>query len=184
MEKKNQYALVTGATSGIGYELAKLLAADGYHLILVSRTQADLDRVAGELKGAHGVEVKVFAKDLFYPGNAIELTDEVSDLGIQVNILVNDAGQGQYGPFIEGDINRQLDIIHLNVESLVVLTHYFLKEMVDRKEGRILNLASIAGKTPGPLQAVYHGTKAFVHSFTEAIRSEVKETGVTVTSLL
>jgi uncharacterized protein len=98
--------------------------------------------------------------------------------------LINDAGQGQYGPFVESDIDRQLDIIHLNIESLVALTHYFLKEMVGRKEGKILNLASIAGKTPGPLQAVYHGTKAFVHSFTEAIRSEVKDTGVTVTSLL
>jgi len=184
MEKRNQYALVTGATSGIGYELAKLLAADGYHLILVSRTQTDLDRVADQLKDAHGVDVRVIAKDLFYPGNAMELTDEVKELGIKVDILVNDAGQGQYGPFIDSDINRQLDIIHLNIESLVVLTHYFLKDMVCRGQGRILNLASIAGKTPGPLQAVYHGTKAFVHSFTEAIRSEVKETGVTVTSLL
>jgi hypothetical protein len=126
----------------------------------------------------------VIAKDLFYPGNAIELTDEVRGLGVPVDILINDAGQGQYGPFIDGDINRQLDIIHLNIDSLVILTHYFLKDMVGRGQGRILNLASIAGKTPGPLQAVYHGTKAFVHSFTEAIRSEVKETGVTVTSLL
>jgi short-subunit dehydrogenase len=184
MGKSNQYALVTGGTSGIGYELAKLLAADGYHLILVSRTQADLDRVAGELKAAHGVEIKTIAKDLFYPGNALELTDDIRDLGVTVNILVNDAGQGQYGPFFEGDINRQLDIIHLNIESLVILTHYFLKEMVSRGEGRILNLASIASKTPGPLQAVYHGTKAFVHSFTEAVRSEVKDLGITVTSLL
>lgn len=184
MEKKNQYALVTGATSGIGYELTRLLAADGYDLILVSRTQADLDRVAGQLKEAHGTTVHAIAKDLFYPGNAIELTDEVRDLGVTVTVLVNDAGQGQYGPFADSDLNRQLDIIHLNIESLVVLTHYFLKEMVVRKEGRILNLASIAGKTPGPLQAVYHGTKAFVHSFTEAVRSEVKGTGVTLTSLL
>ena len=184
MGKSNQYALVTGATSGIGYELAKLLAADGYHLILVSRTQADLDKVAGELKNAHGIDVRVIAKDLFYPGNAMELVDDVRDMGLQVSILVNDAGQGQYGPFIEADLARQLDIIHLNIESLVVLTHYFLKEMAGRKQGRILNLASIAGKTPGPLQAVYHGTKAFVHSFTEAVRSEVKDTGVTVTSLL
>jgi short-subunit dehydrogenase len=184
MEKKNQYALVTGATSGIGYELAKLLAADGYDLILVSRTPADLDRVAAELKETHGIDARVIAKDLFYPGNAIELTDEVGGLGLSVDILVNDAGQGQYGPFVASDLNRQLDIIHLNIESLVVLTHYFLKDMVGRGQGRILNLASIAGKTPGPWQAVYHGTKAFVHSFTEAIRSEVKETGVTVTSLL
>jgi short-subunit dehydrogenase len=184
MEKRNQYALVTGATSGIGYELAKLLAADGYNLILVSRTEEDLHRVANELESRHRIIVRTIAKDLFYPGNAIELTDEVRETGLTVDILINDAGQGQYGPFIEGDINRQLEIIRLNIESLVALTHYFLKDMVGRKQGRVLNLASIAGKTPGPLQAVYHGTKAFVHSFTEAIRSEVKETGVTVTSLL
>jgi short-subunit dehydrogenase len=184
MKQTNQYALVTGASSGIGYELAKLLAADGYNLILVSRTQEDLERVSTELQAAHGVLVRVIAKDLFYPGNAMELTDEVRELGVQIEILVNDAGQGQYGPFIDNDLNRQLDIIHLNIESLVVLTHYYLKEMVGRATGRILNLASIAGKTPGPFQAVYHGTKAFVHSFTEAIRSEVKDTGVTVTSLL
>ncbi len=184
MEQINQYALVTGGTSGIGYELAKLLAADGYNLILVARTQSDLEEVAAELKQAHGVDVKTISKDLFYPGNAFELTDEIRDYGIQVNVLVNDAGQGQYGPFMDNDINRQLDIIHLNIESLVILTHFYLKEMVGRGEGKILNLASIAGKTPGPLQAVYHGTKAFVHSFTEAIRSEMKGSGVTITSLL
>lgn len=184
MEKKNQYALLTGGTSGIGYELAKLFAADGYNLILVARTQEDLARVAAELMDAHDVDVRTIAKDLFYPGNAIELTDEITEMGIEISILVNDAGQGQYGPFIDNDINRQLDIIHLNIESLVILTHFYLKEMVGKASGRILNLASIASKTPGPFQAVYHATKAFVHSFTEAIRSEVKETGVTVTSLL
>jgi uncharacterized protein len=184
MKQNKQYALVTGGTSGIGYELAKLLAADGYNLILVARTPEDLDRVGAEIREMHGVEVRTIAKDLFYPGNAFEITDEIREQGIQVDILVNDAGQGQYGPFIENDVNRALDIIHLNIESLVVLTQYYLKEMVGRADGKILNLASIAGKTPGPFQAVYHGTKAFVHSFTEAIRSEVKDTGVTVTSLL
>jgi len=184
MEKKNQYALVTGGTNGIGYELAKLLAADGYNLVLVSRTQDNLDKVSSELQSAHGVEVRTISKDLFYPGNALELTDELRDMGLRIDILVNDAGQGQYGPFVAQDVNRLLDIIHLNIESLVILTHYFLKEMVARNDGKILNLASIAGKLPGPWQAVYHGTKAFVHSFTEAIRSEVKETAVTITSLL
>jgi short-subunit dehydrogenase len=124
------------------------------------------------------------AKDLFYPGNAFELADDIKAKGIQVNVLINDAGQGQYGEFVDTDIQRELDIINLNISSLVVLTKSFLKDMVARREGRILNLSSIAGKMPGPLQAVYHGTKAFVHSFTEAIREEVKGTGVTVTSLL
>ena len=184
MEKNSKYALITGGTSGIGYELAKLLAADGYNLVLVSRTQEDLDSVAEELRSVHGVDVRTISKDLFYPGNALELTDEIRDYGLQIDILVNDAGQGQYGPFVAQDLNRLLDIIHLNIESLVILTQYFLKEMVARNDGKILNLASIAGKLPGPWQAVYHGTKAFVHSFTEAIRSEVKDTGVTITSLL
>src|SRR5882762_6705646 len=142
MEKKNQYALVTGGTNGIGYELAKLLAADGFDLVLVARTQTDLERVATELESAHGIKVRTIAKDLFYPGNAFELTDEISDMGLQIDLLINDAGQGQYGPFIENDINRQLDIIHLNIESLVILTQYYLKEMVGRASGRILNLAS------------------------------------------
>ena len=99
-------------------------------------------------------------------------------------MLVNNAGQGQYGEFIDTDIYREIDIIQLNIVSLVVLTKLFLQDMVDRGEGRILNVASVAGKIPGPLQSVYHGTKAFVHSFTEAIRSEVKDAGVRVTSLL
>jgi len=184
MAKNEKHALITGGTSGIGYELAKLLAADGYNLILVSRTQEDLERVSDELQSAHGVTVRTISKDLFYPGNALELTDEIRDEGIQIDVLVNDAGQGQYGPFVAQDINRLLDIVHLNIESLLILTHYFLKEMVARNDGKILNLASIAGKLPGPWQAVYHGTKAFVHSFTEAIRSEVKDTAVTITSLL
>ncbi|HEY4289926.1 MAG TPA: SDR family oxidoreductase [Puia sp.] len=184
MEKKGQYALITGGTSGIGYELAKLLAAEGYNLVVVSRTQEDLDKVKNEFQSAYGIDVRTIPKDLFYPGNALELTDEIREQGLRIDILVNDAGQGQYGPFVAQDINRLLDLVHLNIESLVILTHYFLKEMVARNDGKILNLASIAGKLPGPWQAVYHGTKAFVHSFTEAIRSEVKDTAVTVTSLL
>jgi short-subunit dehydrogenase len=184
MNNQKNYALITGGTSGIGYELAKLLAADGYNLVLVARQEQALERVSKELTQRHGVDVKTFSKDLFYPGNAFELADDVRSLGVQIDILVNDAGQGQYGEFKDTDIEREIDIINLNISSLVILTKMFLQEMVERGQGRILNLASIASKLPGPLQAVYHGTKAFVHSFTEAIRSELKETGVTVTSLL
>lgn len=184
MEPTNRYALVTGGTSGIGYELAKLLAKDGYNLILVARQQEGLDKVSQELSLMYKVKVETMSKDLFYPGNAFELVDDIRAKGIQVDVLVNDAGQGQYGEFVDTDIQRELDIIHLNISSLVVLTKSFLKDMVARGEGKILNLSSIAGKMPGPLQAVYHGTKAFVHSFTEAIREEVKDTGVTITSLL
>jgi short-subunit dehydrogenase len=178
------YALVTGATSGIGYELAKLLAKDGYNLVIVARSQDELQKTADELMEQFGVGVITIPKDLFVPTGAFQLYDQVKARGIEVNVLVNDAGQGQYGKFVDTDIERELDIIQLNINSLVVLTKLFLKEMVARGEGKILNLSSIASKAPGPWQSVYHGTKAFVQSFTEAIREEVKETGVTITALL
>jgi short-subunit dehydrogenase len=179
----SQYVLITGATSGIGYELAKLFAQDGYNLVLVARTADDLLRVAGELSSQYGVEVSTMAKDLFEPDATFELYEEVKQKGIEVNILVNDAGQGAYGLFVDTDIQRQLDIIQLNISSLTSLTYLFLKDMVERKEGKILQLASIASEIPGPWQAVYHATKAYVLSFTEAIRHEVKDTGVTITAL-
>jgi short-subunit dehydrogenase len=184
MIQQNQNALITGATSGIGYELAKIFAENGYNLFIVARSENELQKTADELKQQYGVSVETFAKDLFKPDSAFELYDDLTSQNIKIDVLVNDAGQGQYGEFIETDIYRELDIIQLNIVSVVVLTKQFLKDMVARGEGRILNLASIAGKLPGPLQAVYHGTKAFIHSFTEAIREEVKDKGVVITSLL
>lgn len=181
---KNQYALVTGGSMGIGYELAKLLANDGYNLILVARNEGALGHVASEFKGQYGIDVITISKDLFDYENAFALHEEISGRGIQVDILVNNAGQGEYGEFKDTDIRRELDIIHLNISSLVVLTKLFLQDMLLRGSGRILNLSSVASKVPGPWQSVYHGTKAFVQSFTEAVRSEVKETGITVTALL
>jgi short-subunit dehydrogenase len=184
MDLEKHYALVTGGTSGIGYELARLLAQDKHNLIIVARDENELARVADEFEQNFGVDVITISKDLFNPENAFSLYDEVEDLGVKVEILINDAGQGQYGEFKDTDIRRELDIINLNISSLVVLTKLYLKEMVIRGHGRIMNLSSIASKTPGPWQSVYHGTKAFVQSFTEAIRSEVKNTGVTITALL
>src|SRR3954466_7740504 len=163
-ENNNQYALITGASMGIGYELAKLFAQDGYNLIVVARSQQDLDRVAQDFSQQYGVNVVPIAIDLFEPHAAFELYDAVKSKGLTVNVLVNDAGQGQYGLFVEQDIQRLLDIIQLNVASLTALTHVFLKDMVARNEGKILQLASIASETPGPYQAVYHGTKAYVLS--------------------
>jgi short-subunit dehydrogenase len=184
MTDNYNYALVTGATSGIGYELVKLLAQDGYPLILVARNTDDLQRVANEMMDQYGVEVEHIAKDLFDPELAFELYDEVQKRNLQVDILINNAGQGQYGEFIETDIRRELDIVNLNISSLLVLTKLFLKDMVRRGEGKILNLSSIASKMPGPWQTVYHGTKAFVQSFTEGVRSELEGSGVTITALL
>lgn len=184
MAAEGKYALVTGATSGIGKELAKLLAKDGYNLVIVSRNQDELNNTSNELKADSGVAVHIIAKDLFKREAAFELYDEVKAEGIEIEVLVNDAGQGQYGEFVNNDINRELDIIQLNIGAYVILTKLFLKDMVQRNSGKILNVASIASKVPGPWQAVYHGTKAFVHSFNESVRSELKDTGVTLTSLL
>lgn len=183
MNQQSKLALITGGTSGIGYELAKLFAKDGYNLILVARTQADLDEKAKELSNQFGIEVTTLAKDLFNPKAAFEVYDEVQQKKLTVNVLVNDAGQGQYGLFVEQDIQRLLEIIQLNVCSLTVLTQLFLKDMVARNEGKILMLASIASQTPGPWQAVYHATKAFVLSLAEGVRRELKDTNITLTAL-
>ena len=183
MTENIKYALITGATSGIGYELAKLFAADQYNLVLVSRNQQELDNKAAELQ-QQGIEVVTIAKDLFNRQDAFDLYDEVKAKGLQIDVLVNNAGQGLYGEFKDTDINRELQIIDLNIASTLILTKQFLKDMVLRNDGRILNLASIASKVPGPWQSVYHGTKAFVLSFTEAIREELKDTNITVTALL
>jgi short-subunit dehydrogenase len=183
MNNSNQYALITGASSGIGYELAKLFAADNYNLVLVSRDKEELDAKAAELK-IDGIEVVTIAKDLFNREEAFALYAEVKQLGLNVTVLVNDAGQGVYGEFKDTDIDRELDIIDLNIASLVILTKLFLKDMTTSNSGKILNLASIASKTPGPWQSVYHGTKAFVLSFTESIREELKDFDITVTALL
>ena len=184
MKKNSKYALVTGGTRGIGYELSKLLAQDGYSLIIVARDEFELRKVSDEFRSSYSSEVVTISKDLFDPDNAFALYDEIALKGIEIEILINDAGQGQYGEFVDTDIRRELDIINLNISSLVVLTKLFLQDMVVRGSGKILNLSSIASKIPGPWQSVYHGTKAFVQSFTEAIRSEVKGSGVTVTALL
>ncbi|MBA2250801.1 MAG: SDR family oxidoreductase [Chitinophagaceae bacterium] len=184
MNSKKQYALVTGATSGIGYGLAKLLAKDGYNLVIVSRDKKMAELKAAEFEKAYKIKVITIVKDLFNHQAPFELYDEIKSQGIKINVLVNNAGQGQYGEFTNTDLKREIEIIQLNIISLVALTKLFLKEMIKRGEGKILNVGSIAGKIPGPYQSVYHGTKAFVNSFTEAIRSEVKDSGVTITVLL
>jgi len=183
MSDNNKYALITGATTGIGYELAKLFAQDNYNLVIVARSQDDLESKAQEFKQDYGVEVITIAKDLFKREEAFALCEEVSSRGVQVDVLVNDAGQGIYGLFQDNDIERELDIIELNISSTGIITKHFVKEMIARNSGKILNLASIASETPGPYQVVYHGTKAFVLSFSEGLRSELKDTDITVTAL-
>ena len=179
----NQYVLITGGSGGIGYELAKCFAEDKYNLVLVARNQDELQQKAQELTQQYGVSVTSISKDLFDPKAPFELYEEVKSKGITINVLVNDAGQGQFGKFVEQDIHRLLEIIQLNISSLTALTHLFLKDMVSRNEGKILQLASIASQLPGPWQAVYHATKAYVLSFTEALVVELKDTEVTITAL-
>jgi len=180
MENQQKTALITGGTSGIGKELAKLFAKDHYNLIIVARDQAELDSTAGELS-ASGIKVETIAKDLSDMEQAKALCGEINT---PIDVLVNDAGQGVYGLFTENELERELGIVHLNICATVILTKHFLKEMVARGDGKILNLGSVAGKLPGPWQAVYHATKAFVLSFTTAVREEVKDSGVTLTALM
>jgi uncharacterized protein len=178
-----KYALITGGSSGIGYELAKLFAKDHYNLILVARTESDLQSVAEELR-QDGVEVMTIAKDLSDEQNGFQVYDEVKSRGIEIDVLVNDAGQGQYGKFVDTDIQRELEIVRLNIMATLILTKVFLKDMVSRGSGKILQLSSIGGKIPGPYQSVYHATKAFIDSHTTALANELKDTGVTITALL
>ena len=183
-EFNGKYALITGATSGIGNELAKLFAQDGYNLVIVARTETDLEGVASALSSIYGVNVTTIARDLSEPNGPFEVYDEVKTRGLKIDVLVNDAAQGQYGKFVETDIQRELEIVRLNIMGYLVLTKLFLKEMVARNDGKILQVASIGSKLPGPMQSVYHATKAFILSHTEALVNELKDTGVTITALL
>ncbi|MVN77423.1 SDR family NAD(P)-dependent oxidoreductase [Hymenobacter sp. HMF4947] len=183
MADSPKHALITGATSGIGRELAKLFAQDKYNLVIVARSQDELSQTAAELQQQYGVEVTTIAKDLFQRQAPFDVYDEIKAKGIQIDALVNDAGQGQYGEFKDTDINRELDIIQLNIGAYVTFTKLYLKEMLARNDGKILQVASIASELPGPLQAIYHATKAAVLSFTEAIQEETKDSKVTITAL-
>jgi short-subunit dehydrogenase len=176
-------ALITGATRGIGFELARVFAKEGFDLILVARDARELERSALDLR-VEGVRVTPIAKNLSQADAAEELYAETRAQGLQVDVLVNDAGQGEFGPFLEADLGRHLEIIQINVASLTALTHLYGRDMVARGSGRILQLASIVSKMPSPLLAVYGATKAYVYSLSHALANELKDTGVTVTALL
>ena len=175
--------LITGASSGIGLELARQFAKHGHKLILTARMQDELERIAAELSKEHHVDVGVIAKDLEQPNAAEEIFAAVQAAGTPVDILVNNAGFGQRGRFVDIPLERDIAMIRVNIEAVVRLTKLFLPEMLRRKAGRILNTASIAGFEPGPLLATYHATKAFVLSMSESLATELENTGVTVTAL-
>jgi short-subunit dehydrogenase len=181
-EKKPKHtALVTGASAGLGKEIATLAAKDGHDVVVVARSEAKLVELAGELEKAHGVKVHVISADLGARGAAKRVHEAVEELGVQVDFLVNNAGFGSNGAFLDLDLKREVEMIDVNITALVELTHYFGKRMVERKLGRVMNIASTAGFQPGPFMATYYATKAFVVMWSEALAYELDGSGVTVT---
>jgi uncharacterized protein len=178
-----QTVLVTGASSGIGRELARCFAADGSRLVLVARKGGALESLASELRQAHKIQAQVVTADLAQPDAPTRLLEQLRFAGLKVDVLVNNAGFGAQGQFAELPLERQLAMIQLNVTSLAHLTRLLLPGMVERRRGGVLNVASTAAFQPGPGMAVYYATKAFVLSFTEALAEELAGTGLTVTAL-
>jgi len=175
--------LITGASSGIGYEMAKLFAKDKHDLVLVARSGPKLVEFADQLEREYGVSVRTVPLDLSRPEAPQELFDDLSEARLTVDILANNAAYGKYGNFAEIALEESLGQIQLNITALTHLTRLFLVPMLARGSGKILNVASTAAFQPGPLMAVYYATKAYVLSFSEALESELRGTGVTVTCL-
>ncbi len=176
-------ALITGASFGLGYEFAKIHAENGGDLVLVARNKDKLDEIKSELESKHSVKVHVITKDLSLHGSAYDVYNKVNDLNIEIDYLINNAGFGDFSMFAESDWPKQEKMINLNITALTHLTRLFLPQMIARKKGRILNVASVASFVPGPTMSVYFASKAFVLSFSEAIAEEVRKKGITVTAL-
>ena len=177
----NEWTLITGASAGIGRELAKVFAANGFNLVLVARSEARLNQLARELESLHKIKVQCLPTDLAKPTAAIELARELGDT--PVSVLVNNAGFGSFGPFAKTDRGLQIEMMQVNMVSLVELTHLLLPTMLRRGRGRILNVASTAAFQPWPLVSIYYATKAFVYSFSYALADELTGTGIRVTTL-
>ncbi|MBK8973206.1 MAG: SDR family oxidoreductase [Hahellaceae bacterium] len=179
---KNQTALITGASSGIGRALAFEFASHGWNLVLVARRGALLDQLATDLRAIHKVEVSTIAFDLTASNAARALHDEISSRNLSIDCLVNNAGRGHFGEFIEQSWQTDEETIHLNISVLTSLCHVFAPDMVKRRNGFILNIASIAGFVPGPKLAVYHASKAYVLSLSQALHAELSPYKVSVTA--
>lgn len=180
---RGRTALVTGASGGIGEELAKVFASHGFDLVLVARTEEKLMTLGEELSAQHGIRATAITADLSRPESPAELVADLAARDITVDVLVNNAGFAAYGKFQEIDLDEQLRMIRVNIAALTELTHRLLPGMLARRRGKILNLASTAAFLPGPLMTTYYATKAYVLSFSEALNSELAGTGVTVTAL-
>lgn len=181
--KQHKNVLITGASRGIGYELSKLFAKDGYNLVLVARDRQRLEALSTELQSKYLTDCRIFQKDLSLPDAAAELYNELKAADISVDVLVNNAGSGCCGLFHEMDLKKIHVMLELNMTSLTVLTNLISKEMARRGQGRILNVASTGSYQPGPYIAAYYATKAYVLSFSEAIYQELKDYGIIVSTI-
>jgi len=181
--RHGETVLITGASSGIGRELARLFAGDGADLVLIARGENRLRELAGELEAQYGAQAQVLPADLGRPASPGEIAEALAQRHIQVDVLVNNAGFGAHGPIAEIGAERQLEMIEVNVAALTRLTALLLPGMLQRRRGAILNVASTAAFQPGPYEAVYCATKAYVLSFTEALAEEVRGSGVRVCCL-
>lgn len=179
--KNHQTTLITGASGGIGLELAKQFAQHGHNLVLVARSREKLQKAADDLSSQYNISCQMIAKDLLAPNAPQAIFAELKQT--EINILVNNAGTGVYGAFLENNLDKELASMELNMTVLTKLTKLFLPAMIARGRGKILNVASTAAFQPGPFFAVYYASKAYVLSFTEAIAEELKGTGVSVTAL-
>ena len=177
----NQTAIITGASAGLGLEFARLFARDKYNLVLVARSGPKLAELAEQLRAEHDITVKTIPLDLGLPGSSQTLFEETQRAGIHVDILVNNAGYGMSGEFSQIPLEESYGQIQLNITALTLLTRLYLGPMLERRSGKIMNVASTAAFQPGPLMAVYYATKAYVLSFTEAIADELRTSGVGVT---
>lgn len=176
-------ALITGATSGIGLELARIHASKNGNLVLIARNKLKLSELKKELESRFKISVYIIEKDLSKNNSAKEIFEETQRRKLQIDYLINNAGFGLAGHFIHTNLDKETEMINLNITSLVQLTKLYIKEMVNRKNGKIMNVSSTAAFQPGPTFSVYSASKAFVLSFSEAINNEVKPFGVTCTSL-
>jgi uncharacterized protein len=178
----SRIALVTGASSGIGLELARRFAIEHYDLVLVARNRARLMDIGADFQKSYGVNVRISPKDLSHNKASQELFEELTEAGVKVHTLVNNAGFGGYGEFATSELQHELEMMQLNMVSLTHLTKLFLPQIIAAK-GAVLNVASTAAFQPGPLMAVYYATKAYVLSFTEALAEELEPRGVKVSAL-
>jgi short-subunit dehydrogenase len=175
-------ALITGASGGIGLELARIFAREGYNLVLVARSSDKLEQIGADLSKRHGVSVLSLPKDLSDPASPDEIHARLLDAKIEIDVLVNNAGFTVFGPFVENDFSKEQELMQVNMVTLTHLTKLFLKPMVERGWGRVMNVASTAAFQPGPLMACYYASKAYVLYFSEALHSELEGSGVTVTA--